>query len=94
MNKEQRLRMAYQTIVKEDEGQGDLEYTVQVSGDRVELHQSYDAEWDNEDGTGSDVQHECWVMDLDTFKRFLKAGQWCVEKSEAFEAKHPVEEGE
>jgi hypothetical protein len=89
MDKEQRRRMANRTIVQSDEGQGDIEYTVQVSGDRVELHQQYDHQWDNEDGTGPDISHEVWVMDKDSFKRLLEAGQWCVEKSEAFEATHP-----
>lgn len=90
MDKEQQKRMANRTIIQEDEG--DIEFTVQVSGDRVELHQTYDREWDNEHGTGPDTSHEVWTMSLDTFKRFLTAARWCVEKSEAFEASHPVSE--
>lgn len=91
MDKEQQKRMATRTIVQQDEGQGDIEFTVQVSGNRVELHQSYDQEWDNEDGTGPDISHETWVMSKAVFKKLLEAGQWCVEKSEAFEASHPLE---
>ena len=83
--------MASRTVVQRDEGQGDIEYTVMVSGDRVEIHQEYDAEWDNESGTGPDVQREEWVMSLETFKALLKAAQWCVEKSEAFENAHPIQ---
>lgn len=89
MDKEQRKRMAYRTVVQEDEGQGDIEYTIQVSGDRVEIHQTYDHGWENEDGTGPDVSHETWVMNKEVFKKLLNAGQWCIEKSEAFEASHP-----
>lgn len=89
MDKEQKRRMATQTIVQEDEGQGDIEYTVQVSGDRVEIHQSYDQEWMNELDTGPDVSVETWVMSLDTLKRLIQAAQWCIEKSEAYEVKHP-----
>lgn len=91
MDKEQRRRMAERTIVQEDEGQGDIEYTVQVSGDRVEIHQAYDQEWENENGTGPDVSHSVWVMSKDVFKRLLEAGRWCVEKSEEFEALHPID---
>jgi hypothetical protein len=83
MDKEQQKRMAYRTIVQEDER--NTEYTVQVSGDQVELHQSYNQEWDNEHGTGPDVSHEVWSMNLDTLKSFMAAAQWCIEKSEAFE---------
>ena len=89
MDKEQRKRMAYKTVVQEDEGQGDIEYQVQVSGDRVELHQTYDHEWENESGTGPDISHEVWVMNLEVFKNLIKAAQWCIEKSEAFETSHP-----
>ncbi len=89
MDKEQRLRMADRTIIRQGEGQGDIEYTVQVSGDRVEIHQSYDALWENEDGTGPDVQHEEWTMSKETLKELIKAAQWCIEKSEAFEKTHP-----
>lgn len=91
MDKEQQKRMAYRTVVQEDEGQGDIEYTIQVSGERVEIHQVYNHDWDNEDGTGADTSVETWVMNKDVFKELLKAGQWCVEKSEAFEAAHPQE---
>ncbi|SRR5258708_14685459 len=89
MDKEQRRRMASRCVAQQDEGQGDIEYTVQVSGERVEIHQDYDAEWENESGTGPDVQHEEWVMSLPTLKELIKAAQWCVEKSEAFEKSHP-----
>lgn len=92
MDKEQQKRMACKSVVQQDEGQGDIEYTVQVSGDRVEIHQSYDAEWENESGTGPDSQHECWVMSKDVLKRIISAAQWCIEKSEAFEAAHLPEE--
>jgi hypothetical protein len=88
MDKEQRKRMAYRTIVQEDEQQGDIEYTVQVSGDRVEIHQTYDHEWDNESGTGPDISHETWEMSKDVLKKLISAAQWCIEKSEAFEASH------
>lgn len=90
MDKEQRKRMAYRTVIQSDEGQSDIEYTVQVSGDCVELHQTYNHEWENEDGTGPDISHEVWVMNLDTFKEFIRAAEWCVEKSEAFDAKHAL----
>ena len=89
MDKEQRKRMAYRTVIQHDEGQGDIEYTVQVSGERVEIHQTYDAEWENEAGTGPDVQHEQWVMSKDTLKKLIEAAQWCVKKSEEFERTHP-----
>ena len=92
MDKEQRKRMAYQTVVQQDEDQNDIEYTVQVSGQRVEIHCDYEHPWDNEDGTGNDSTRETWVMNLDVFKSLLKAGQWCIEKSEAFEKSHPVKE--
>lgn len=91
MDKEQRKRMAERTVIQADEGQGDIEYTIQVSGDRVEIHQTYDHEWENEYGTGPDVSHETWVMSKDVLKKLLGAGQWCIEKSEAFEAAHPVD---
>jgi hypothetical protein len=86
MDKEQKKRMAHRTIIQQDEGQGDIEYTVKASGDRVELHQTYDHNWENEDGTGPDVSHEVWVMSKDVFKSLIEASQWCIEKSEAFEA--------
>lgn len=92
MDNEQRKRMANRTVVQEDEGQGDIEYTVEVSGDRVELHQTYDHEWDNESGTGPDVSHETWVMRKDILKSLIKAAQWCIEKSEAFEEAHPKDQ--
>lgn len=89
MDKEQKKRMANRTIVEShDEGE-DTEYTVQVSGDRAELHQQYEAPWDGEDGN-RDVQHEVFVMDKDTLKKLIKAAEWCIEKSEAFEASHPI----
>lgn len=93
MDKEQQKRMAYQSFIQQDEDQADIEYTVQVSGDRVEIHQQYQAPWEDEYGD-FDEQHECWVMSKDTLKRFIKAAQWCIEKSEAFEASHPLEKGE
>jgi hypothetical protein len=89
MDKEQRERMANQAFVQADEGQADIEYEVQVSGQRVEIHQSYDAEWDNEGGTGPDEQHEVWIMSLDSLKKLIASAQWCIEKSEAFEKSHP-----
>jgi hypothetical protein len=90
MNKEQKKRMAYRSVIQHDvdETQGGIEYTVQVSGDRVELHQTYDHNWENESGTGPDVSHETWVMSKDVFKSLLEAGQCCIEKSESFEADH------
>jgi len=90
MDAEQRKRMANRTIIQEGEP-GDIDYTIQVSGEHVELHQTFNQEWDNEHGTGPDVSHEVWTMSKDTLKRFIEAAQWCVEKSEAFEASHPVE---
>ena len=92
MDKEQRMRMAERTIVQQDEDQNDIEYTVQVSGQRVEIHCDYEHPWENEGGTGPDSTRETWVMSLDVFKNLLKAGQWCIEKSEAFEKAHPKEE--
>ena len=90
MDKEQQKRMAYRTIVQE--GEQDIEYTVQVSGNQVELHQTYNQGWDNEHGTGPDISHEVWTMNKEVFKRLLEASQWCIEKSEAFEASHPPED--
>lgn len=88
MNKEQRKRMAWKGIVaQQDEGQADIEYTVQVSGNRVEIYQHYEAPWEDENGE-PDSQHECWIMSKDTLKRLIEAAQWCIEKSEAFEASH------
>jgi len=91
MDKEQRQRMANRTIIQEGEPE-DIEYTVQVSGDCVELHQTYPQPWENESGSGPDISHEVWTMSLDTFKRFMTAARWCIEKSEAFEASHPQED--
>lgn len=88
MDKEQRERMANRTIIQEDEDR-EINYTIQVSGDLVELHKTYEQPWENESGTGPDIEQETWVMSKDVFKRLLEAGQWCIEKSEAFEAKHP-----
>jgi hypothetical protein len=87
MDTEQKKRMANRTIVQEEDQ--DIEFTIQVSGDEVELHRDYEQPWDNEHGTGPDVSHEVWTMSLDTLKRFLTAARWCVEKSEAFESAHP-----
>jgi len=91
MDKEQKKRMANRTVVQCDEGQGDIEYTVQVSGSRVELHQDYEQPWENEQGTGHDVTRETWVMSKDVLKAFLKAAAWCIEQSDAYEAAHPQE---
>lgn len=91
MDKEQKKRMAHRAIIQHDDDQGDIEYEIQVSGERVEIHQTYDHNWENEDGTGPDISHEMWVMSKDVFKKLLEAGQWCIEKSEAFEAAHPLE---
>ncbi len=91
MDKEQRKRMAYRTIIQHDEGQGDIGYTIEVSGDRVELHQTYNQPWEDENGTGPDVAVETWVMSKDVLKRLIEAAQWCIQKSEAFEATHPQE---
>ena len=82
MDKEQRKRMAYRSVIQMDENQGDIEYTVKVSGDRVELHQTYDHNWENEDGTGLDASHEMWTMSKDVLKSLIGAAQWCIEKSE------------
>lgn len=90
MDNEQKKRMAYRGVIQHDEGQGDIEYTVMVSGGRVELHQQYDAEWENESGTGPDLMLNVWPMSKETLKNFIAAAQWCVEKSEAFEATHPI----
>jgi hypothetical protein len=90
MDREQKKRTAYRTVVQQDEGQSDIDYTVQVSGDRVEIHKDYDEEWENEDGTGPDTSRETWVMSKEVFKNLLEAGQWCVSKSEAFELAHPI----
>ena len=92
MDIEQRKRMVNRTVVQHDEDQGDIEYTVEISGDRVELHQIYDHEWENESGTGPDVSHETWVMSKDTLKSLIKAAQWCLARSEAFETTHPKED--
>ncbi len=83
MDKEQNKRMAYRSVIQSDEGQGDIEYTVKVSGDLVELHQVYEPE-------EIEGQHEIWSMSKETLKNFIAAAQWCVEKSEAFEAAHPI----
>lgn len=91
MDSEQKKRMANRTIVQHDEGQGDIEYTVQVSGGRVELHQTYEQPWENEHGTGPDTSYEVWVMSKDVLKNLIAAAQWCIEKSEAYEASHPQE---
>lgn len=84
MDKEQRKRMAYRGF-----NQADIEYTIQVSGERVELHQIYEAPWDDEHGT-PDEHHECWIMSKDTLKKLIGAATWCIEKSEKFEASRPV----
>lgn len=84
MDKEQKKRMANRTIIQEADQ--NIDFTVQVSGDEVELHRDYEQPWDNEGGTGPDISHEVWTMNLDTLKRFIAAAQWCIEKSEAFEA--------
>jgi len=91
MDKEQKKRMASRTVVQCDEGQGDIEYTVQVSGSRVELHQQYEQPYENEHGTGPDISVETWVMSKAVLKEFLKAAAWCIEQSEAYEAAHPQE---
>lgn len=98
MNKEERQRMAYQTFVEEgllyEDGSveaAETTWTVQVSGQRVELHQQWDSPFDNEDGSGPDEEHKTWVMSLDTLKKLIASAQWCIQKSEAFEKAHPLE---
>lgn len=93
MNKEQRRRMAWRgfTGAGEESGQADINYTIQVSGKRVEMHREWPEEWDNEDGTDRDIGHECWIMSLDDLKKMVTNAQWCIEKSEAFEKAHPQE---
>lgn len=90
MDKEQRERMAERTIVEEID-EREMPLTVRVSGNVVELSLQQEMPWDNEDGTGNDEDVKTWTMSLETFKRLLKAGQWCVEKSEAFEKAHPAQ---
>lgn len=90
MDKEQKKRMAYRTVVQQDDGQGDIDYTVQVSGDRVELHLDYDPEREYGDGDGPEAQSECWTMSKDILKQLITAASWCIEKSEAFESAHPI----
>ena len=88
MDKEQKRRMATRTVVELDEAQAAFEYTIQVSGDCVELHQTGPEPWENEQGSGPDVSLEVWTMSKDVLKSLIKAAQWCIENSEAFEASH------
>jgi hypothetical protein len=92
MDKEQQKRMASRSFVQQDKDQVDIEYTVQVSGDRVEISRHYEEPWEEEDG-GYEEQHECWIMSKDTLKAFMKAAQWCIQKSEVFEASHAAPDG-
>lgn len=91
MDKEQRKRMAWRTVIQHDEGQGDIGYAVEVSGNRVELHQIVETPTDNANGTGHAIESSTWVMSKDVFKQLLKVAQECIEQSEAFEATHPQE---
>jgi hypothetical protein len=88
MNKEQRKRMATREFIGMDPDQTEITYTVQVSGNRVELMRTWEEEWDNESGTGHDVGHDCWIMSLDDLKKLVGCATWTIEKSEAFEAAH------
>lgn len=92
MNKEQRRRMASKELVFTNPDDGDLEitYRVQVSGDRAELLQQWEAPWDNESGTGNDTEVSLWAMSTEDLKKLIAAAQCAVEESEAFEKKHPV----
>jgi hypothetical protein len=85
MDNEQRKQMAYRTVFQQDEGQGDISYTIEVSGDKAELRQITEHPWENEQGTDPDVSSTTWVMSKDVFKKLLEAAQWCIEKSEAMD---------
>lgn len=86
MKGEQRKRMAERSFSQRDEGQADINYTIQVSGERVEIHQDYVD--DESEGEEADHLHECWIMSLSTLKTLIECAQWCIQKSEAFEASH------
>ena len=91
MDKELLRRAATRTIIEDPEGEAtEVHLTVRVSGQVAEFHRQQEMPWDNESGTGNDVDVQTWSMSLDTLKDFVKAAQWCIEKSEAFEKKHPM----
>lgn len=93
MNKEQKKRMAYREFV--GSGESNITYRIQVSMGCTELHRFIEHEWDNEDGTGYDISHDCWPMGIEDLKRFVKFASVCIELSEAFEQAHPpVAQGE
>jgi|SRR6185437_3322106 len=83
--------MASREFVFTDTDDGDLEitYRVQVSGDRAELIQQWEAPWDNENGTGPDIVTSLWVLSTEDFKKFVEGMQQAIAASEAFEKKHP-----
>lgn len=94
MDKEQRKRMANREFVGTDPEQNEITYAIQVSGGRVWLHRQWEEEWDNEHGTGPDEGHDCWLMNVDDLKKLVECATWAIEKSEAFEAAHPVKQVE
>jgi hypothetical protein len=90
MSKLQRERMADRAFVGTDPEQTPITYTVKVSGGRAWLHREWEEGWDNEDGTGPDTGHDCWVLSLADLKKLVECATWTIQKSEAFEAAHPL----
>lgn len=90
MDKEQKKRMANREFVSDEEGHLETTYTIRVSGQVAELQRNVDDPTDEDGFHESDI----WGMSLDDLKKIIKHANWCIEHSEAFEAAHPLNNGE